>query len=470
MPRPRRLAPIVPLLTALAAGACGSPRDPAPDAALDASPDASSADTALDAPTDTPSTDAPPDGPPVFDWDAGACNPTTVPADPLAEMRAACTFAAGARVADTIGLDAAARARIPITHVIIVTQENRSFDHYFGRLAANGQPDAEGFPATYTNPDTSGAAVSPAHLTTTCVHHDPPHGWDPMHASWDNGAMDGFLRAAQASVPGNLDVLGYYDATDLPFYYWLASTYAISDRHFASVLGPTWPNRDYLYAGTSNSVRETGGATLTGVRTIFDQLTDAGVAWGVYTDGTPRQDTLGWTSRHDGVHVFNTLLAQLADGSLPPVAFVDPTGLTDEHPTGDVQRGEAWSRRIYLAAIASPLWPSLAVIYTYDESGGFFDHVAPPAACPPAADQAAFDHFGVRVPFTVVSPWARPHAVSHRPQDHTSVLRFVQALHDLPALTARDANADALLDFFDFGCAALAHPPAPPLAGSGGCN
>ena len=130
--------------------------------------------------------------------------------------------------------------------------------------------------------------------------------------------------------------------------------------------------------------------------------------WGVYTESGVRQDCLGWTRAHPRVSSFERFLADLRSGQLPPVTFVDPAE-GDEHPPNDVQNGEAWFRRIYLAATASPLWQGMALFLTYDEAGGFFDHVAPPAACPPAASLAEFDHLGTRVPLLLVSPWARAH-------------------------------------------------------------
>jgi phospholipase C len=185
----------------------------------------------------------------------------------------------------------------------------------------------------------------------------------------------------------------------------------------------------------------------------------------VYGNGTPRQDCLGWTATHTGVHNFAAFTTALKTGTLPTVSFVDPSGCEDEHPTNDVHGGEEWLRIIYESAVQSPLWPSLALIITFDEAGGLADHVAPPAACPPSADQASFNRYGVRIPTIVISPYARPHFVSHAIHDHTSVVRLIEALEDLPALTARDANADALLDLFDFNCPSLASPSAAPAAG-----
>src|SRR5262249_13881666 len=153
-----------------------------------------------------------------------------------------------------------------------------------------------------------------------------------------------------------------------------------------------------------------------------------------------------------------------------PVAFVDGVGVQDEHPTNNITGGEKFVRSIYEAAIASPLWMKLAIVFTYDESGGLADHVPPPKACIPSPDQTGVDRLGIRVPTMVISPWARPHHVSHVVHDHTSVLRLIEALHDLPALTARDANADALLDMFDFNCPSLQSPPTAPAAGTGTCN
>jgi phospholipase C len=398
----------------------------------------------------------------------GLCQETPPADDPIAQKRTSCTFAAGAKVADTLGLTAAQRSAIPIEHLVIVTEENRSFDHYFGKLSASGQPDAEGPPASFTNLDLSNNVVAPFHLVSTCLPADPGHQWAEMHAGWDNGKMDGFVKSAAMTAPDGHFVIGYYDSQDLPFYYWLANTFAISDRYFGAALGGTWANRDYLYAGTSNGVMNTGQATLT-VPTIFDAMDKASVSWGVYTDGTVRQDCLGWTNAHANVGTFNQFLAALTSGTLKSVSFVDPGPTQDEHPPNDVQQGEAWARTIVTTAMASPLWDKLAILWIYDESGGTADHVPPPSACVATPSESAFNNLGIRVPAILISPWARPHYVSHRVHEHDSALRLIEALHDLPALTARDANSDALLDMFDFGCEALRSPPTPPPSGTNGC-
>jgi phospholipase C len=392
--------------------------------------------------------------------------------------RAACTFAAGAKPADTLAIDADDLAAIPIRHVIVLMKENRSFDQLLGELGAAGQPDAESIPDWFVNQDTSGATVSPFELATTCLKWDPGHQWDAAHAQVNGGAMDGFVTSAASTTPtdGHF-VMGHYQQTDLPFYYWLANTFAINDHHFASVRGGTWPNRDFLLLGTADGVRCTScGRPNPGTPTIFDALDAAGETWGAFADGDPFDGALGWSAPHAGLHPFQDFLNELGDGTLPSVAFVDGVpGVQDEHPAGDLQQGEAWTRKIYLAAVASPLWPQLAIIWTYDEAGGFADHVPPPSsACVARPDNPLdmpFVELGVRVPLVVISPYAKPHYVSHVVHDHTAITRFIEVLFNLPALTARDANSDALLDMFDFS-----RVPAPltaepgPASGTGGCQ
>src|SRR5262249_15060389 len=159
-----------------------------------------------------------------------------------------------------------------------------------------------------------------------------------------------------------------------------------------------------------------------------------------------------------------------AADTVPNVVFVDGTADgQDEHPTADLQVGEAWTKSIYDAAIASPAWSKTVLLFTYDEAGGFFDHVPPPNTCLARPADTDFFELGVRIPLIAISPWARRHYVSKPVHQHTSITRFIEAIYGLPALTARDANSDALLDMFDFDC-----PPAPipaaPAAGTGGCH
>ena len=420
--------------------------------------------------------------------DAGVCLPFAAELQ-RADERAACEFRAGATPAATTGLTPADVARIPISHVIIRMQENRSFDHYLGQLPRRGHPEVDGLPvdeagvANASCPDLLGASVRSFRLESTCLEADPPHQYEETVLQWNEGALDGFVRAAAMDRSVATDgryVMGYYDEEDLPFYYWAARTFAISDRHFSATLGGTWSNRNVLYSGSPHGVRSTlDGVTIGEYRDLFDQLDDAGVSWGIYLEGegNPRQDSLGLVRGSPGVHPIEVLWRGLRGGRLPQVIFVDTTpshepGSPDEHPANDVQPGEAWSRRLYEAVVDSPLWPRLAMFWLYDTHGGLYDHVPPGPACVPTDEpkDAVFDRHGFRVPFFVISPWARPGYVSHTTRDHASVLRFVQLLHGLPSLTHRDANADPLLELFDFDCEPeLINPPPAPAAGVGGC-
>ena len=393
----------------------------------------------------------------------------------LSDLRDSCHFGAGATVKDTLGIDAKTRAAIPIKTIVVVMKENRSFDQLFGHLHDTVQPDSDPIPATFTNPDLTGAPVAPFPLATTCVPQDPAHQWDNMHAQIDDGKMDGFVTSAAHSTgtDGHF-VMGTYTQADLPFYYWLAGTYALSDHHFASEQSGTYPNRLFMLLGTADGITSTGlGYPDPRTKTLFDSLDAAHVDWGVYSDGSLLGGALPWSRTHHGVHSFASFLTALDDGSLPPVVFVDGVpNVDDEHPKGDVQVGEAWTRQVYEHAINSPLWPGMTMIWTYDEAGGFVDHVPPPThACVARSvpkDQK-FHAPGARVPLTMISPWSRPHYVSHVVHEHTAITRFVETVFDLPALTARDANSPGLLDLLDFTNPALLTPPAAPASGTGGC-
>jgi phospholipase C len=406
----------------------------------------------------------------------GTC-PSAVAADPLATERAACTFTTGAMVKDTLGIDPATQAALPIKHVIVMMKENRAFDHLLGQLHTQGQPDTEAIPATFTNPSLANVPVAPFHQTSTCIPYDPDHQWAAMHAQVDEGAMDGFVQSAGTTTGTNgYFAMSWYENTDFPFYYFLASTYALNDRHFASVRSGTFPNRNFLLLGTADGIQSTGdGYPAASTPTIFEALTTAGVTWGVYSDGSLLSGTLNWNLTHPNTGLFSEFLQLLDAGTLPQVTFVDGIdNVQDDHPTANIQVGEAWSKEIYDHAIASPLWPGMAILWTYDEAGGFADHVPPPnhacVARPGNSLDTPFFELGVRIPMVVISPYARPGYVSHVVQEHTALTRFIETVFDLPALTARDANSDALLDMFDFSCEpTFLKPPTAPAAGTKGC-
>lgn len=392
----------------------------------------------------------------------------------LAARREACEFGAGASAMETIGCSGAS---IPIEHVVIIMQENRSFDHYFGHLPGHGQDDVDVAPASVTNPDPNGQPIPWHHESAYCVE-DTDHGWSASHEQWNGGANDGFAvsNATDADPTGHRG-MGYYDESDLPFYYELASTFAISDRYFCSLLGPTYPNRYYLAAGTSFGLVTTDTRNLApaGVPQIYRALNEKGVTWKSYSKTTSSVFLFLEFGLQQASHFapVSQFAVDAANGDLPQVSFVE-AGFsesadveTDEHPPADLQLGQHFVWEQVTALLASPQWPSSALFLTYDEHGGLYDHVSPPAACVPddIAPQlnpeiGAFDRLGFRVPLIVVSPWARRNYVSHQVHSHTSILRFLETRFELPAFTRRDANSDALLDVFDFSSPPRLEVPA----------
>jgi phospholipase C len=369
-----------------------------------------------------------------------------------------------------------------INHIVVLMQENRSFDNYFGQLHSQGQPATEAEPTTGNpNPSNPLAPIKPFHQTSYCEVADLNHSWDGTHKEFDNGAMDGFTtQNAVTQDPLGSRAMGFYDQSDLPYYYALANTFGLGDRYFSSVLGPTFPNRFYLLAGTSfghikNDFSGLGGFTQP---TIFRLLTAAGISWKVYFNEVPFAALFSDVQQHlDHVAPIASYYLDAKLGTLPQVSFVDPILIgtsnteTDEHPPSNVQLGELATSTIVNSLMQSPNWHDSALFLTYDEHGGFYDHVPPPAApapdnIPPPAGSGPwlFDNYGIRVPAIVVSPFARPHFVSHVVNDHTSILRFIETRFGLPALTNRDAAANPMLEFFDFGHAAFATPPSLPAA------
>jgi phospholipase C len=442
---------------------------------------------------------ADPRAPTPKEWDRELARPD----DGAAEAkRTSCGFARGAMPAETLGKSVPIGTDIPIDTVVILMQENRSFDHYFAHLGkfAN-RDDIDGAPDSTTITDKAGTTHAFHHAEHNCFL-DTNHEWSGTHEQINGGKMDGFFDTNEGwseLLPGMSSefhtgerALGYYDERELPFYYGLASTFGIGDRYFCSSPGPTWPNRMYLYAATSfgctsNTLPDTSKLPYPeseGV--IFDELEKRHVDWNIYGDGARGAAVVVGTrivNRWERPVTFSTadFYAQAAAGKLPSVVFIDPklfsSGATqdDEHPPGNVQVGQKFVHDVVAAMMKSPQWKRSALFITYDEHGGIYDHVAPPKACAPDAtapkfdpgeesSPGAFDQLGVRVPLMVVSPFSKKSFVSHVVHDHTSITRFLETRFKLPALTARDANADPMLEFFDFQNPPFLTPPELPDA------
>jgi phospholipase C len=370
-----------------------------------------------------------------------------------------------------------------IKHVFFMLQENRSADSYLGRFPVYQQnhgftPSFDGLNLNVGLPDMSGQPVSPYHFQTVC-HENLSPGWNESHYDVDGGKMDNFMKTT-GSVPSTIDpdgtrAMGYYDWTDLPYYYELALQFGTSDRFFSPVLAPTIPNRMYLFTGTSfGHIRPdappSGGFTQ---KTIFQALDDAGISWRYYYQDNSvflAQFSI-WSKDQGKVYNISSYYNDIQNPStLPQVIFIERasnTGL-DEHPTNNVQKGAARVKQILDALMASPTWASSAFFLSFDEGGGMYDHVVPVSAPLPdgiapmlrSTDiKATFNQTGFRVPLWVVSPWTKAHYVSHTPMDFTSILKFIEVRFGVPSLTARDANAPDMTEFFDFTNPSNLTPP-----------
>jgi phospholipase C len=322
-----------------------------------------------------------------------------------------------------------------VNHIIIVMQENHSFDNYFGVLPyAPGSPYHASSPVcsgsdhacvdalkcsfnakgalvcANRNLDDDGHSVAVFHGKTRCVAPDLDHSWLGTHQEINfaipnstraHPLGDGFVRVNDVTEQPDSGpesktddgTISYYDQSDLPFYYGLAETFAMSDRQFASVLGPTVPNRFYLMAATSfghlttsDTVPPTGGyKPITG--TIFDLMDSQGVSWADYFEDVPQAALFRTPDAHTLPLTAFLAQAQGVGPALPQVVFIDPNlGVTgtgsedDEHPPTDIQRGQAHVSQVVNAIRSGPYWKDSIIFITYDEHGGFYDHAKPPPA------------------------------------------------------------------------------------------
>jgi phospholipase C len=367
-----------------------------------------------------------------------------------------------------------------IDHVVVLMQENRSYDSYFGPLHFQGQPNSAREPNRPNPNPLGGPPIHPFLTTTPCTTADLNHSWDGTHDEIDGGRMDGFTaQNTDPTDPTGSRTMSHYDRTTLPFYYGIANEFSIADRYFASVPGPTFPNRFYLLTGTSVGFIDNVTKVYT-QKPIFQSLDEATppVSWKIYLASLQVELLLKYVQNHSAGHVFplSQYFTDAAAGNLPQVSFVesDPFGdvnhESDEHPPANVQVGQKFTHDLLSALVASPNWASSAMFLTYDEHGGYYDHVSPPAAVPPddippmvppGDPFNQFNRYGVRVPALVMSPYSNPHHVSHVVYDHTSILKFIETRFGLPPLTRRDAAADPMLDMFDFHHASVLHPKIP---------
>jgi phospholipase C len=324
--------------------------------------------------------------------------------------------------------------------------ENRSFDHFLGWL-----PGADGRQAGLSFADQAGVEHSTYRLAEFqgCGHADPDHSWDGGRTEYANGACDGWLRA------GDNDefAIGYYAAPDLAFYGHAAPYWTVCDRYFAAIMAETYPNRMYLHAAQTDRLHNNEGPTIATLPTIWDSLQAAGRTGRYYFCDAPY--TALWGTKYLPIsEPIAGFFADAAAGTLPDVSYVDPRFLDegsgssgDDHPHADIRVGQHFLSSLYQAVTTGPKWSNTMFVITYDEWGGFYDHVPPPVASD-ANPKARLR--GFRVPCIVVSPRARRKYVAHNLYDHTSILKLIEWRFGLQPLTVRDAQARNLAEVLDF--------------------
>jgi len=337
-----------------------------------------------------------------------------------------------------------------IEHIVWVMMENRSFDHFLGWL-----PGAHGQQARLTYPDRMGVMQPTYRLAPDfqgCGHPDPDHSYLGSRMAYHDGAVDGWLQTGA----NDTYAIGYYTDADLAFLGQAAPAWTVCDHYFASVMGESFPNRLHQHCAQTDRLRNTD--TLTTLPTIWDRLADARLEGRYYFSDAPFLGLWG-TKYLSMTRPFAAFLFDALTDQLPQVAFVEPRFIDnasgtsgDDHPVADIRNGEAFLALVYTAITRSPAWGRTVLVITYDEGGGFFDHVPPPERPLPAADVAAGATdglLGFRVPCLLIAPSA-PEDVSSLVFDHTSVLRLIEWRWQLRPLTIRDETATNLAEALDF--------------------
>jgi phospholipase C len=397
-----------------------------------------------------------------------------------AALGVAGTFDGASRVVErAFGADPAGVGSLAdIDHFVLLMQENRSFDHYIGAMSGVrgfDDPSPAYRQSGWTGADArgSGGYLLPFHLDTRApaptdadVVNDPAHDWSIQHEVWNGGAMNRWLQAHAATDGAAAPmVMGYYTRADLPVHYALADAFTVCDNYFSSVLGPTAPNRLFWMSGTNDSDGANGGPVIGDLapgrrpglrwRTFAENLEDAGVSWKIYNSVQSPNSKLSGMVEHfaqyqdpaSALHrrgiapsYPHDFLSDVRSGTLPSVSWIIPSMAASEHPAHPAAVGADEIVRVLDALTSQPaLWERTALIVSYDENGGLFDHVAPPT--PPPGTPGEFVStggrarpvgLGFRVPALVLSPYTRGGLISSAPFDHTSQLRLIGRRFGVP--------------------------------------
>ncbi|HUB21747.1 MAG TPA: alkaline phosphatase family protein [Streptosporangiaceae bacterium] len=368
------------------------------------------------------------------------------------------------RGAGLTGARLASAALSEIKHVVVLMQENRSFDHYFGAMpgvrgfADPSVPKSRFYQYDAQNPD---KYLLPFHTDThsTSAQNLPSnsHSWGPQHDSWDNGKMDGFVTAHLAAdgVAGQY-TMAYFKRDDVPFHWALADAFTICDGYHCSMLGPTWPNRLYLMTGQVDPAGVAGGPVYSNFvpaagyswKTYPEMLTDAGVSWKIYQEADNYgMNVMEYFDQYQNAPVSSPLYQNAMrfyqagqfeydalNDRLPTVSWIIPTSFQSEHPDFMPAAGADFVASKVNAIASNPdVFAKTVFVLIYDENDGLFDHVTPPTAPAGTAGEfitvdGASDPIGLgfRVPCIIVSPWTVGGFVSHDTFDHTSVIRLIE--------------------------------------------
>jgi len=414
-----------------------------------------------------------------------------------------------------------------IDNVVIFIQENRSFDHYFGSYKGvrgfNDQSAAFQQPYPGNTGNAPVGVLLPFHLdmskTNAACTHDISHDWAPQHQSWNNGAMNGFVTSRiSINATDAVMTMGYYDRADLPYYYAVADAFTLCDNYFCPVIGPSDPNRVYTMAASLDPDGTHGGPLLETLvfqnrqpffgkltlTTMPEQLQARGISWKVY--GTPDQNILNGAFSDNVLSYFKNFqdsssplyhnafspvfptdfVSDAATGNLPQVSWILASIVDSDHPPAPSTFGENTLSLVITALMANPaVWAKTVLFVTYDENGGFFDHVPPVTAPPgtpgeyvtaPSVPDASAEGgisgpigLGFRVPCMIISPFSRGGFVSSDLFDHTSILRFLETRFgaEVPNLSAwRRQTVGDMTSAFNFTGPDYSIPNLPSTSGA----
>ncbi|MBV9663642.1 MAG: alkaline phosphatase family protein [Actinobacteria bacterium] len=334
-------------------------------------------------------------------------------------------------------------AQSGIEHIVVLVMENRSFDHFLGWV-----PGADGRQDGLSYADGAGRLHDTHRLRdwSGCGFNDPDHSYNGGRVQFNGGRLDGFRRGANDDY-----ALGYYTEADVPTNSALAKHFTVFDRWFCSILGPTYPNRFYTHAAATDRISNTMDQS--SLPTIWNRLSDAGVSANYFFSDLPFLGLFG-PQYIQYARPFDLFYVQAASGTLPQYTYLDPFflgedqgGSNDDHPHADIRRGQSLIAQVANAVMSGPAWDKTVLVITYDEWGGFFDHVKPPMM---PDNDPKHAQVGFRVPTYLISPFAKAGHVNHQVFDHSSILKMVEWRFGLKPLTPRDAAASNLAEAIDF--------------------